>query len=167
MKRGALPLLALALLGLAGCGSVDKARFEAQAAVLEAKAGDVAAFLARNGPVLARLDAMAQDTGDAEIARQAASLRAAVEAARAALPEVRAAIAATRDGLAKLEADAAGRVPWYAAAAGIVLPLLPRLLAAVVPLAPFAKLAEIAAEACWALLATRRQKASDLPQPKA
>lgn len=157
MRHLLLAVLLLPLLLLTGCGGVDKARVEAEVAKLETRATELQAFIARTAPVVQQLSALAEATNDQTMRDAAAKVAATVAAAQAALPEVQTAIAATKTHLATLEADAAGKVPWWSTLAPLAV-----FLARFVPgVGPFV------AEAAWALLASRRQKAADLNPTKA
>jgi len=85
----------------------------------------------------------------------------ALARAYSALPEALAAITAAKGQLAQLEADSAGKVPWWSVAGGVLLTLAPRLLGALFP--PAKPLAELAADLLWKATATRRQKQADTP----
>lgn len=157
MSRHLLPLLLLPLLLLTGCGEVDKARVVAEVATLGQRLADLRAFIDHNAPVVVQLRDLADKTQDPTLIAAADKVAAAVAGAQAALPGVEQAIAATNDQLATLEANAAGKVPWWSVLApGAVF--LARLIPGVGP---------IVAELAWALLATRRQKAADLLPTKA
>jgi hypothetical protein len=105
--------------------------------------------------------AAAADSDNPTAAAAAARILAAYNAARAALPEALAAITTAKDQLAQLEADAAGKVPWWTVAGGLLLTVVPRLLGALIP--PAKPLAELAADLLWKATATRRQKQADTP----
>ena len=108
-----LACIMLPLLMLAGCG-VDKSRVQAQVAQLEQHAAQLAQFIQVNEPILAQLHEVAASTGDPALVNAAAKVAAAVDAARKALPPVQTAIAETKAHLATLEADAEGKVDWWA-----------------------------------------------------
>ena len=154
----ALLLLPLLLLATGGC-SVPLDEYRAQLAALEQRAAELQDFVERNAPLLAQLDELASRSGDPAIATAASRLAASVAAARTALPEVTATLQDVRARTAQLEADAAGKVPWWSVAGGLLLALVPRLAGAAVP--PLKPIAEILAEWGWRALATRRQQRAD------
>lgn len=153
-----LPLALLAALLLTGCG-IDKERVAAALATAEHQATNLQAFIAATAPQVEALSAAAADTGNPTAAAAAAKLLAAYEAARAALPATVEAIEAARATLASLEADAAGKVPWYAVAGGLVLTWLPRLAGMLIP--ALQPLAAAWANLHWNTAATPKQKESE------
>ena len=156
-----LPIIACCLM-LSGCefgSGVDRAQIQAQLDAAAAKTAQIEAFITANKPLVDQLGKLAEETKDPELLAAAAKLRATVEAAMAALPTAKAELDAAKQTLAQLEADAAGKVPWYTVVGGALLWLAPRVIGALVP--PAKPVAELVAEFAWKAMATRRQKAAD------
>jgi hypothetical protein len=159
MKYLVLPLLALVLM-CAGCTEADKVRLEQDLTILQTKAEALQSFIDKNQPVIDSLVALAKTSGDPKAAAVAAELATAVAKAQAALPAVEATIADTKKGLAAIQADADGKVPWYYIAGGLFLTVVPRLAAVLFPGA--APIAEVVAEVGWSLMASKKQKLADV-----
>lgn len=152
-----LPLIALAVLLLSGCGStVDQARVEQQLAAAADKVAKIEAFIVENKPVVDQLGKLAEQTGDETLKAAAAKLRATVDAAIAALPTAKTELEAIQVTVSQLKADAEGKVPWYAIAGGLALQYVPRIAAMIFP--QLAPLAAIVANFTWSATATRKQK---------
>ena len=152
-----LPLIALALFAFGGCAStVDRSAVDAQLTKLEAQATALHDFIATQKPIIDQLTTLATSTGNPQYAATAASIAANVAKAQAALPAVEATIADTKKAVDGMQADAAGKVPWWSVAGGVLLAVLPRVAGALVP--PLAPLAEGVANLAWSAMATKRQK---------
>ena len=159
MRYLLLPIIAFCLL-LAGCdASVDRDQVQAQLDAAAAKTAQIEAFIVANQPLLDSLAKLAADTKDPDLIKAADKLRVTVDAAKAVLPTAKAELDAAKQTLAKLEADAAGKVPWWSIAGGILLAVVPRAVGVFFP--PLKPAAELAAEWAWTAMATRRQKAAD------
>lgn len=156
-------MLAAALL-LGGCSAgVDRAQVADALASAERQAVHLAAFVAATKPAVETLSAAAADQANPETAAAARRMLDAYRAAEAALPAALAAIDQAKARLATLDADGAGKVPWYTVAGGLLLAIVPRVLGALVP--PAKPLAEFFADLLWRATATRRQKAADTANP--
>lgn len=159
MRYLLLPIFALCLL-LAGCDSgADREQVQMHLTAAATKTAQIEAFITANQPLLDQLAKLAAETKDPDLIKAAEKLRATVEAAKAVLPTAKAELDAAKQTLAKLEADAAGKVPWWSIAGGILLTVVPRAVGAFFP--PLKPAAELAAEWAWTAMATRRQKAAD------
>jgi hypothetical protein len=161
MRYLLLPIIACCLL-LTGCEfgtGVDRTQIQTQLDAAAAKTAQIEAFIVANQPLLDQLAKLADETKDPDLIKAAEKMRATVNAAKAVLPTAKAELDAAKQTLAQLEADAAGKVPWYTVVGGALLWLAPRVIGALVP--PAKPVAEFIAEFAWKTMATRRQKAAD------
>jgi thiamine monophosphate synthase len=159
--RYLLPIIACCLL-LAGCSfgtGVDRAELDAQLKAGAEKIAKMEAFIQANKPLLDQLAKLAADTKDPDLIKAAEKLRVTVEAVQAALPTAKAELETVQATVQKLEADAAGKVPWYAIAGGLALHYVPRIAATFIP--ALAPLAALLANVNWTLSATKAQKDED------
>ncbi len=152
--------LALVTLLLSGCGStVDRAQVEQQLAAAAEKVAKIEAFIVDNKPVVEQLGKLAEQTGDETLKAAAAKLRATVDAAIAALPTAKTELDAIKTTVGQLQADADGKVPWYAIAGGLALQYVPRIASMIFP--QLAPLAALFANFTWSATATKKQKDED------
>lgn len=150
-------LVAFIALLLCGCGSgVDQARVEQQLAAAADKVAKIEAFIVENKPVVEQLGKLAEQTGDETLKAAAEKLRATVDAAIAALPTAKTELAAITATVSQLQADAEGKVPWYAIAGGLALQYVPKIAAFIFP--QLAPIAALVANFTWSATATKKQK---------
>lgn len=142
---------------LSGCVStVDKERVEQQLAAAADKVAKIEAFIVENKPVVEQLGKLADQTGDETLKAAAAKLRATVDAAIATLPTAKTELETIKTTVSQLQADANGKVPWYAIAGGLALQYVPRIASMIFP--QLAPLAALFANLTWSATATKKQK---------